>query len=1001
MGPNHRCLRGLLAVVAVTGLLTGAAAARVVAGGAVAARVVADGTVLDGASAPPLTQTTLTSVGSDGAAAAEPNARAAIAENGGYVAFQSQAALKVSASVPGATPTTAPNWRVYARDDTTQTTSLLSDPGAGNATAPAISASGKLVGYLLDGGGGNNVTVVNRQATGTGAFDTQANLAVRQVTGTPNDLQFERIPGCPTGFSTAGATRTTPCGPELSADGSTLVYPAQLSPVSPALSTQITPADSETASPQAPTGNVIDFGLSAQNYSVSEDLDIAVHGNQPVTFSSPTLTFSSPSETAPFSVGADGCVGTIAPGGRCSVTLNFTGNGCAQANSMVTGTFQTNANVPAGQSRVALVDYCDLEDDAYVRPSPDAAPRHPAIVLLAQRQAAQRQAAQSACPAAPAGLHLVKAPAAEQDDAPSAAQPLIDTGPAVIGQPYVTWTTYTAPSVEGSPSTTFQFTAPDCGIQLVSDPASLGLADQLPAGQPAPCSQGESLAAAASCTAYLLVTPSAVGTDVAGLIGQESGFAAPAVEYFAVTGVSDIIVARHDKAGAGNFAASPSTVVSVDAQGNVIPDASQPSVSSTGRYVAFTAPVPAGQAGEQVDGRTTVWRHDTDAAGNGSYHPGATTTVSCLPGGNPGSCPAAADADSPSLSGDGTLVAFAAENQVYARDIAAGTSALISVPAANTTSGTANGDSYAPALSQDGSTVAYISTATDLTSQPTPGGAANLYLRDLGTGATAGNELVSPTGASLPAADDIALPDLTVHGGLVSFQTSQQLLPAAPKGTESIYTFERLPRLGFSPVQVSFGTVKAHSPVLSQLVTVTNTGPGPGTVTGDGTSAPFTMSGDSCVGALLRPGSTCTFTASLNPLQEGQDTANLTETATDDGGTSLSFTAPITATVQPVLTLTPGVAPPGQVTEVTGIGFIPGQQVTLSWVPGLGQTSVVPNGSGGFTVAMVVFPDDFTGLRVLDAADPSGKVVATVNFLVQQPSVQPPFTTTGPAGGSG
>lgn len=994
MWPNHRCLRGLLAVVAVTGLLTGAVAARVVAAGAVA-----DGAVLDGASAPPLTQTTLTSVGSDGAAAAEPNARAAIAENGGYVAFQSQAALKVSASVPGASPTTAPDWRVYARDDRAQTTSLLSDPGAGNATAPAISASGKLVGYLLDEGGGNNVMVVNRQATGSGAFDTGANLAVKQVTGTANDLQFERTPGCPTGFGTAGATRTTPCGPELSADGSTLVYPARLSPVSPALSMDVTPMCFPDVSTRRLSGNVIDFGQTSAGSCAEVSLSVTVQGSQPVKFATPTVTgpfsFSLPASDSD----QPGCTGTVDPGEKCYVTVDFTTGTCPSTNQMMTGTFQTNADIPAGQSQIALVAYCNAQDDAYVRPSaPGAALPRPGLVLLAQRQPDL-----PACPAAPTGLHLVKAPAGAEDDA-EPQQLLTDFGATVIGQPYVAWTTFTAPGTAGSgesPSSTVQFEAQDCGIQLVSDPASLGLADALPGGQPPACSQGESLAPAASCTAYLLVMPAAVGTDVAGLIALQGGFNPDLETYLAVTGVSDIVVGRHDKTGAGNFAASPSTVVSVDGQGNAIPDASQPSVSSTGRYVAFTAPVPAGQPGGQVGGSTSVWRHDTDAAGNGSYHPGATIRVSCLAGGNPGSCPAATDADSPSLSGDGSLVAFAADGQVYARDIAAGTSALISVPAANTSSGTANGDSYAPALSQDGSTVAYISTATDLTSQPTPGGAANLYLRSLGAGAPAGNELVSPTGTSLPAADDIALPDVTVHGGLVAFQTSQQLLPAAPKGTESIYTFERLPRLGFNPAQVSFGTVKAHSPPLSQLVVVTNTGPGPGTVTGEGTSPPFTMSGDSCLGALLRPGSTCMFTASLNPLFEGQDKANLTVTTTDDGGTSLSFTAPITATVQPVLTLTPGVAPPGQVTEVTGTGFTPGQQLTLSWVPGLGQASAVPNGSGGFTVAMVVFPDDFTGPRVLDAGDASGKVVATVNFLVQQPSVQPPFSTTGPAGGSG
>ncbi|MGH3536476.1 MAG: hypothetical protein ACRDQG_17435, partial [Pseudonocardiaceae bacterium] len=173
MSPNHRRLRaggsGILAVVTVTGLLTGAVAADL------ALSAVAAGPVLGATSAAALTKTTLTSASSGGAAAAEPNARAAIAENGRYVAFQSQAALNASASVPvtpapspSPSPAPAPNWRVYARDETGQTTSLLSDPGAGNTTAPAISANGKLVSYLLNDGLENNVDVVNRQATGRG-----------------------------------------------------------------------------------------------------------------------------------------------------------------------------------------------------------------------------------------------------------------------------------------------------------------------------------------------------------------------------------------------------------------------------------------------------------------------------------------------------------------------------------------------------------------------------------------------------------------------------------------------------------------------------------------------------------------------------------------------------------------------------------------------------------------------------------------------------------------
>src|SRR5215472_6786164 len=97
MAPNHGRRRvfergmyalAACAVVGMTGLAVGAAA-----GGA-----------RGGTSPPVLTKTMLTSVGADGAPATTSNARPAISANGRYVAFQSQATLNVSGSVPAPTP---------------------------------------------------------------------------------------------------------------------------------------------------------------------------------------------------------------------------------------------------------------------------------------------------------------------------------------------------------------------------------------------------------------------------------------------------------------------------------------------------------------------------------------------------------------------------------------------------------------------------------------------------------------------------------------------------------------------------------------------------------------------------------------------------------------------------------------------------------------------------------------------------------------------------------
>jgi hypothetical protein len=1034
------------AVVAATGLAAGAAA----------------GGVFVGPLAPAATKTMLTSVGTGGAAATASNARPAISANGRYVAFQSEATLNVSGSVvpPPTTPPTTPppttaspttaspttaspttaspssappttaspgspppdggsssapppdvaspttsspstsattpifipraraapsaapaaaalpgNWRVYVRDQTGQVTSLLSNPNTGNATAPSISGTGKLVSYLFDGGIENNVVVVNRQATGKGAFDTKANLAVKTVTGTANDLQFERIPGCPSGIGTAGAIRTTPCGPELSADGSTLVYPAQLSPVSPVLA--VTDFDDNIA------GNLVDFGAISQEVFSEQQINYTLSSSSaPVAFTGFTLT--GPFTIGePFSGSGPDCSGTFEPGVTCNVVVDADGSACPTIDGNpyykeLTGTLTTESPLPDGQSKITLVAFCNgaFTGDVSGLGGPSAAIRPAA-----------------ACAAPPKGLPVVQAPAVEQDNAE---EDLVDFGPAVIGQPFAEVVKFSAPG-----GGNLQFSSPDCGLQLVS-PATLGLK----AGQPLTCTLSATTGVQ-SCTAYVLVTPGTMGTDVASFISvdPDDDFETESALYVSVTGVSDVVIARHDKTGAGNFAASPSIEVSVNGAGTLIPDASEPSVSATGRYVAFTAAAPAGQAADS----TAVWRHDTDSAGNRTYHSGATTLVSCLPGSSAGgACRTAPDADSPSISGDGSQVAFATiavNGQVYVRNVSAGTTALVSAPATGTP---ANGDSYAPSLSQDASTVAYISTATDLEANATPAHAANLYVRTLSAGGPAISELASPTGASLPAGDDIALPDVDAHGGLVTFQTSQRLVSAAPPAVTSVYTFLREPALAFQPAPVSFGTLRAGKAPATLTVTVTDVGPGPGTVTTAGTTLPFGINIGACAGALLHDGGSCVLTVSLIPRQAGSDLGTLTSTVTDVFGSPGTFTVPITATVVATptpeaarLTLNPGVAPPGQVTDVTGTGFLAGQHVTLSWDPGLGQISVVANGSGRLTAVMVIFPDDFTGPRVLQARDLSSKVLATVNFLVQQPSVEPPFKASSTPGSVG
>jgi len=99
---------------------------------------------------------------------------------------------------------------------------------------------------------------------------------------------------------------------------------------------------------------------------------------------------------------------------------------------------------------------------------------------------------------------------------------------------------------------------------------------------------------------------------------------------------------------------------------------------------------------------------------------------------------------SPSISADGRFVAFVSRagnltpddivgQQVYVRDMATGTTTLVSVKHGGIAGG--NGDSGGPRLSADGRFVAFASRATDLVATDT-NGQSDIFVRDLQNGTT-------------------------------------------------------------------------------------------------------------------------------------------------------------------------------------------------------------------------------------------------------------------------
>ncbi|MGD0556584.1 MAG: choice-of-anchor D domain-containing protein [Streptosporangiaceae bacterium] len=888
-----------------------------------------------------LTSLTLTSVGTAG-----PSTQAAIAADGRYAAFVSGA---VSA--------------VYLRDLVSGKTTLVSDAADGSATAPDISANGRLISYEQDG----DVFVADGPT-------------VHQATGNSGEPRYAQVVPCPAAL---GSGRVTPCGPRISADGTTLAYPAELTPVPPELS--ITALDSGVPlrgdmldlTPYSP-GDPYGFpgGGAAVRYT-----DVAA---SPIPFTGVAIT-EPPGFSAgePFHLGHLTCTGTLSSGSSCTAIVSVDEDACdAFANTgprLITGSLVTSSPIPAGQSVIELTALCDLTEQT-------------SAVTTAYRTGT----AASGCPAPPADLSLTAAPATTSD---SAGAPLSDVGSAEASRPYVIWMPVSAPATAD-----VSFAAAngdDCGIQLVN-PATLKLADPLPTSAAAPCSEGEQLtpsptespspsespspvpatsspqlsaltASPSSCTAYLLINPGPVTADAA-FLGTVSGSDLAPTAYITVQGVRHVILARHDPAATGNFAASPATVVSVASDGTELPDATEPSLSADGQYVGFAAPVP--------DGASEVWLHDI---GWSAVRPGSTTMVSCLPQPHAGHCLAAPDADSPSLSGSGQQVAFATvgvapgNGAVYVRSVRAGSTVLVSSSASGRG---CDSPSYAPVITQDATAVAFVSQAS---------GMANLCLSSAQGGKA---EMVSASGTGFPAGTLVGLPSVDAIGRLVTFPASASLLPAAPAG--SVYTFSRLPRLSPSPADAAFGRVFIDSGTRRGGVTVTDTGPGPGTVTGVSVTGPFQVTGDACEGTLLSAGNRCTVTVVFTPSAAGRDTGALTVTTEDDGEPPVSVTVHAAADVPaPQLSVSPGVATYGEAVQVTGTGFPPGRSIALTWNIGLGSATATATGSGTLSATMVIFPDDIIGPRTLLSAA-TAQVLATAAFLVQEPSTEPPFSSGSP-----
>ena len=212
-----------------------------------------------------------------------------------------------------------------------------------------------------------------------------------------------------------------------------------------------------------------------------------------------------------------------------------------------------------------------------------------------------------------------------------------------------------------------------------------------------------------------------------------------------------------------DMAAGTTTLVSVNRAGtgggNGV--SYEPLLSADGRLVAFPSEASDLVAGD-TNGKVDVFVRDLVA--------GTTALVSVNSAGTGSGNGSSAGQ---TLSADGRFVAFSSEandlvagdtnnaQDVFVRDLAAGTTALLSVNSAGTGSG--NGVSDFPVISADGRLVAFSSFASDLVA-----GDANetrdVFIRDLVAGTTT---LVSVESAATGTFE----PVLSADGRLVAFQS--------------------------------------------------------------------------------------------------------------------------------------------------------------------------------------------------------------------------------------
>jgi len=404
-------------------------------------------------------------------------------------------------------------------------------------------------------------------------------------------------------------------------------------------------------------------------------------------------------------------------------------------------------------------------------------------------------------------------------------------------------------------------------------------------------------------------------------------------------------------------------------------DSTEPSISPDGRYVAFTS-----TAMRLVDVETTpkisqVYLHDRQA--------GSTVLVSRRPDGQAGTGASSA----PSVSRDGRVVAFTslagdlvAGDGNATRDVFAWTAADGNVVRASVSTEGAQGDgsSVGGVVSSDGRSVAFASAASNLVPDDTNGAVAALvrlpaydvFVHDLVRG---GTTRVSIGNGPKQADGSSTRPSISATGRYVAFDSSAaNLVRRDTNGALDVFVRDREPAVRLAESPTSFGTVLIGTPGTSRTITATSSGSSAlevqGVELGGAAAADFLVAADSCTGATVYPGDTCSVQVVFLAPTVGARSARARFT---DSAPSSPQDVPLRAEVpKPTLQLDPLVGPPGTVVLATGTGFTPGATVDLAWSAGITPTPLAPivaGADGTLSAQALVLPRDDPGERDLRA----------------------------------